>query len=328
MSTYHHVTAVTREVHDSLMGWARRLLNEAGLDTVEVYGQFPPPGTMASFLVMFPYRIGPEPKMSETAPGVSLLVKREPAADRVGWLPRPWAELGNATLAALELGFKPFPQVMQQLHPVRDALPYPRLETLAPPLRDWYESGEPAARKERGWTAETEGARFAIPPALGWKPGINLTARYIVVVGEPGRGTSERTSASAPIGLSALSVLTTGLHLENMLQVNLPPLPCTPELFSYCEALASACALMNDDAEVANKLRQAVQRVSAVSDLPVQLQPVHDLTNHEFAVLMQALQRPLQAALNLQLRLQLGARAFFEPSVATRIKTDQPRSPA
>ena len=62
---------------------------------------------------------------------------------------------------------------------------------------------------------------------------------------------------------------------------------------------------------------RAVQRDD---ELPVQIHPIHDLTNHEFALLMQALQKPLQAALNLQLRLHLAAQPLFTPSAAVQIR--------
>ena len=66
---------------------------------------------------------------------------------------------------------------------------------------------------------------------------------------------------------------------------------------------------------------EALQGENAVS---VQVVPVHDLTNMDFANLMQALQRPLQPALNLAVRLPLGAAVDLKPSVAPRFSAGDP----
>lgn len=316
MKTYSHVATVTREVHDALMRWARRLLQEADMDTVQVYGQFPPSGTVASHLVLFPYRVGPDPKMVESAPGVSLLTSRAPAVDRVGLIPRPWLDLGEALAHGLDAHFRPTPQVGGGRRSPGDALPYPRVAALPEPLRAWYERISEAQGADSRWVVRASDELYAIPPALTWRPGIVVTARYIAVVGEPGRGTSEGTSASAPIGLAALSVLTAGLHLENTMQVRLAPLPCEPELVQFTEALAASTG----DGTPA-RLTTALEATQREGDLPVSIFPMHDLTNHEFALLMQALQKPLQAALNLQLRLQLAAQVLFAPSLAVQVNT-------
>jgi hypothetical protein len=316
VSPFLHVANVTREVHDALMRWARRLLQEAGLESLEVYGQFPPVGTVASHLVLFPYRVGPEPKMVETSSGASLLGGRPLGSDRVNLVPRPWLELGAAFAACLQELFSLAPLVGHQRAPTGDLVPYPRLSTLPKPLQAWYLDAARGAPND--WLVDSEGMRFALPPALTWHPGIVVTARYIAVVGEPGRGTSERTSVSAPVSLSALSVLTAGLHMDNMLSVRLAPLPCEDILLRYGEALA-LCFDGGADPR-AGRLTEALRAVQRDDELPVQIHPIHDLTNHEFALLMQALQKPLQAALNLQLRLHLAAQPLFTPSAAVQIR--------
>ena len=312
MSAYLHVANVTREVHDALMRWARRLLQDAGMESIEVYGQFPPSGTVTSHLVLFPYRVGPEPKMVETSPGASLMGGRSVGSDRVQLVPRPWVELGAALAECAQTVFQLPPLVGAQRAPSGDPVPFPRVSALPPPLRDWYEAQDPSS----AWRLESDGVRFAPGPALNWHPGIVVTARYIAVVGEPGRGTSERTSVSAPVSLSALSVLTAGLHMDNMLRVRLAPLPCDVALIRYCEALAASAP---GEAR-SERLLTATRAVVQEDVLPVELFPIHDLTNHEFALLMQALQKPLQAALNLQLRLHLAATPTFAPAAAVHVR--------
>ncbi len=171
---------------------------------------------------------------------------------------------------------------------------------------------------------------YARPPSLMWRPGITITARYIAVANEPGRGTEERTSASPPIALSALSVLAAGVQLERTLEVPLPPLPYPSEMVSFVNAMADARALSGPDGEQeAARLRAAVKVIQAPAMAQVALIPVHDLSNHEFALLMQALQRPLQAALNIQIRLTLAGGPVFGPTSFVQVytKNQNPRTP-
>ena len=58
MNKLEYISLVTSSVHDAVEGWARSLLRDAGIETTEVYGQFPPEGSVASHIVLFPYRLG------------------------------------------------------------------------------------------------------------------------------------------------------------------------------------------------------------------------------------------------------------------------------
>ena len=58
MNQFAYISQVMSNVHESVEGWARDLLRAAGLETTEVYGQFPPEGSVASHVVLFPYRMG------------------------------------------------------------------------------------------------------------------------------------------------------------------------------------------------------------------------------------------------------------------------------
>ena len=55
MNHLEYVSAVASSVHEEIEGWARNLLRDAGIETTEVYGQFPPEGSVASHIVLFPY---------------------------------------------------------------------------------------------------------------------------------------------------------------------------------------------------------------------------------------------------------------------------------
>lgn len=326
MNIYKHVATVTSEVHDSLVRWARRVLIEADLEEVEVYGQFPPKGTVRSHVVLFPYRVGPEPKMMENAPGISLLTGSERMEERALFVPTPWLDLGNHMGAALERLF-PFVQTAarDRGRTLRRGSPYPFVDELPGPLRKWYSAAKPTAGQP--WTTTMMDRQVAIAPSLWWKPGIQVTIGYVAIAGEVGRGTqaTERTSASAPLALSALSVLATSVQIERELFTRLPPLPYPPELETFGQSLVKALEerKADGDLELAGKLRRAVNHISEHGETPYAIIPVHDLSNQEFALLMQAMQRPLQAALNLRLRLPLASRPVFGPSVAIEVRPTQ-----
>ena len=58
MNQFQYISEVMSNVHESVEDWARDLLRTAGLETIEIYGQFPPEGSVASHIVLFPYRMG------------------------------------------------------------------------------------------------------------------------------------------------------------------------------------------------------------------------------------------------------------------------------
>ncbi len=329
MNVYAHVAQVTREVHDGLMRWSRRVLMEAGYETVEVYGQFPPKGAVSSHIVLFPYRVGPEPKMMENASGVSLLRGADRNSERATFVPESWLELGTAIGSSLASVYPDAKPPTGRAPAARDPSPFPSLGAMPEPLRRWYETAKPGEDGEE-WTVTDGQFVFVRPPSLWWRPGITITARYIAVANEPGRGTEERTSASPPIALSALSVLAAGVQLERTLEVPLAPLPYPQELVTYTHAMADSRALAGPEGEAeAARLRAAIKVIQAPAMAQVALIPVHDLTNHEFALLMQALQRPLQAALNIQIRLTLAGGPVFSPSsfVSVMARNQNPRTP-
>ena len=316
MNTYRHIADVMRAVHDALMAWGRGLLRQADLEVVEVYGQFPPQGTVTSHMVLFPYWVGPTPKLLETGHGISVTHPAPHLSDgAVKFIPEGWLDLGQS-LAEVLGRFYPAgtpPQVGSKRIPY----PHPPIDTLPAPLKKWYEQQQADAKDP--WVTIINGQTYARPPALTWMPGFTLTVRYIAVASDPGRGTSQQTSVSAPLALPALSVLATGVHKERHLIVSLPPAPLPPNLEAYVNAILDSLG-----EEETEPLRSQFERLKKFEQNIVALLPVQDLSNHEFALLMQALQRPLQAALNVQIRLTLGARPEFKPSTLPVVPTKAP----
>lgn len=320
MNPYAHVSDITRTVHDSLVNWGRTKLGEAELETVEVYGQFPPEGMVSSYLVLFPYWVGPTPKMVEQGSPVSLLRQVKYGDGKINFIPVGWRRLGRRLQRVVDtLWTMPGP-----LHGVRVRdYPNPEVDKLPKPLAKWYTAREKARKKDdpegQPWVVEREGKKYAPPPSLMWKPGIHLVIRYIAVASDPGRGTSDYSSTAAPLALPALSVLATGVHLERRLKVKVSPPPLSKDFKSFLEAIVASTE--GDEKEKLVELQKMLQEPEEIG---IAIAPVDDLNNQEFALLMQALQRPLQAALNFQLRVVLGAYPMFEPGTVTRMRSPRP----
>jgi len=307
MNPYRHIAISTREYHEGLMAWCRRLLSDAGMESLEVYGQIPAKGLTTSHLVFFPYRLGPEPKVVESAPGTSLLRPRVPLPANHPFVPEVWLALGAAVVEAVEATF-PNPRYKDhpRNHPESNGV-YPPVSALPASLRAWYQEAEAAAGEP--WTVPGPAGPLARPPALGWRQGLGTMVRYIVLAHEPGRGTDERTSASPPVALSALNVILGAVHRERTVDVLVPPQPVPDGLMSYAEALAGA-----SDEPIAGRIRAALAEIQAPLLEQISLVPINDLNNREMIALMQSMQRPLQASLNLQMRYVLGSTAVFGPS--------------
>ena len=298
--TYQHVRKISDTIHDHLIGWARHILQEAGLDTIDVRSHFPTEGTTASSLVLLPYRLGPDPKVRETSSGISLYpaaLTGRPTSERI---PSLWRVVGEQIASAIDALMSPC--VGPQGLPVLAALPEP--------LRQWYEQEKSADP----WVVEIDGQELARPPALCWKPAFTMTVHYVAVATDPARGTTLRGEGAAPLAMSVLSVLAAGIHLEQTMSVRVEPMPVPGVLSRFVEALL---ACMTSDA--GRILKCAMSDLHNHERISIAIIPAHDLSNQEFALTMQALQQRLQAALNLLIRLRLGARPELSPGSAAHL---------
>lgn len=315
-----HTNIVTTAVHDELIRWSQGLLRQAGLESVDVWGRFPPEGTVRSHLVLFPYRVGPEPKSLENSRGASIMVRKALPSDKVARVPTPWRDLGKQLV---EASHGLFPPVTVDRPQTRKRFPFPTLSELPSALADWYASQDTQA--EDPWTMTHDGELYARAPSLSWFPGVSLFAHYIAVAGDPGRGVSDRTSDAPPLSLGALSTLTVGIQHERILNVELPAMPAPPELMGFVEAMRSAL-ISHDDEDLralGERMAETIVALSATEAYQFGIVPVHDLSMHEFALLTQALQRPLQAVLNFRIAFQLGATPVFAPGTVVSLPMPQ-----
>ena len=324
MNDYRYAAEVTTAVHVELIRWAGRLLHDAGLEVVDVWGRFPAEGTVRAHLVLFPYRVGPEPVMIDNAQGASLMGRIENSVKR--GVPTSWDKMGHL----VTLG-------VQRLYPdagnMNDrkwssASPYPVLDDLPGPMRDWYRMAD-AAEPKAGWVIRVDEYERGRPPSIKWRSGLTITAHYIAVTGDPGRGTTERTSDTAPLSLATLSVLATAIQLERGINVKMPPVPMPDLLRSYMPVLAESLEELGGETrdEIAAEIRDHYIKLTSPEVIQVGVMPLHDLSNQEFALLTQALQRPLQAVLNMRVRFKFGAGAMFEPTAAVKMAYQRESNP-
>ncbi len=317
--TLKHTSKVTGLVHDQLITWTSGLMRDSGLESVDVFGRFPPEGTVRSHLVLFPYRVGPEPKNLENSRGASILTHDPFPSDKVGRVPTPWRNLGKQMLDAVALIF---PETLSIDTPRRpNIMPFPRVKDLPKELGEWYAAEDPDEADPFVVTDDDE--RYARPPALHWRPGVSVWAHYIAVAGDAGRGVSDRTSDAPPLSLAALAVLTVGIQVDRVLEVELPPMPYDDRLRGYLTAMIDALGGMKKRPEaqrLCEELTETRAALDATATYKFGIVPVHDLNMHEFALLTQALQRPLQAVLNFRLAFSLGDGPVFQPSTVVSMR--------
>jgi hypothetical protein len=315
MNALEHISTVTSLVHEGMESWARSLLRDAGIETTEVYGAFPPEGTITSHLILFPYRVGPtESQVSQPEQHESLVGPRSKNLSRRGGVPSMWLDIGAAMSTVV---MEHFPRVSQTGRGKNMPHPNPRVDLLPEGMQAWYEKQKDSGKTD-AWTIERGGKRYARLPSLSWRPPVSIRMQYLVVVGEGARGTTDRTTNTAPIAVQTLSVLSAGLQWRRTITVRVPPAPYDRSIVPYCRAMAKT--LGGDDAET---LRDAVTSLNRKAEVTVTLLPGANLTNADFTGLMQAMQRPLQPTLHLGVQVALGGQAIFSPGVNAELRSDR-----
>ena len=312
MNQYRHAAVISEAVHDGLVTWARRAMEDGGLEEMEIWGRFPPEGTIRSYLVLFPYRVGPGPLLRDNAPGTSLFLGANASPEVLASVPTAWVQFANLMYEGIELIF-PTVAAYSPGQRITES-PYPRLSQLPGPLAEWYKKKMDDGDKEQ-WVIYS-GEPRARPPALAWRQGIYITVHYLAVAHDPGRGASTRTSDVAPVALAALSVLTAAIQLDPNLLVMVPARPLPADLSSFATAFVEAWEEKGGDAESIETFVAVKKVLEEPFQFDFSVDPMSDLNDQEFALLTQALQRPLQAVLNFRIRFPVGLHAEFLPSPA------------
>jgi len=317
MNTLEHISTVSTIVHEGLENWARTLLRDAGIETTEVYGSFPPEGTIASHIVLFPYRVGPaEAQLSSATRIESLLGSRAKNLAREGGIPSVWLDIGTAIT---EMITDHFPRRGKSARDRNVPHPIPPVSALPDGIREWYEKQKDDGT-ENSWVTTKGGKSNARLPSLAWQPPVTIRMQYLVVVGEGARGTADRSGASAPIAVQTLSVLAAGLQMRRQLTVQIPPAPFDRKIIPFVKGVAGVLG-----GEMADELKAGVQSLSRKAMVTVTLLPGSNLTNADFTGLMQAMQRPLQPTLHLGVQMALGGAPIFAPGINAEVVPHQIR---
>ena len=310
MNQFAYISQVMSNVHESIEGWARNLLRSAGLETTEVYGQFPPEGSVASHVVLFPYRMGgADSQIATPYKDLSLMGLRAHKGGVPG-MPPVWGILGELFTECI---MEKYPKMTKGPHAGKPH-PAPLVSRLPKPLADWY-----TAQQDTGtgssWVTDMAGEKFARLPSLTWVPGASIKVNYLAVVGEGARGTADR---DAPVAVQSMIVLTAGMQLQRGIEVRIPPPPFDRSILGYATAVGE---VLGDD-RVAEALVQ-LEDMDEDLYMPITLLPGNSLSNSDFTGLMQALQRPLQPTLHLAVSLSVGGTPSFTPGVNAAVRSEQ-----
>ncbi|MBM76200.1 MAG: hypothetical protein CMK59_12425 [Proteobacteria bacterium] len=310
MNQLEYISSTSTKIHEALEHWARELLREAGLETIEVYGQFPPEGAIASHIVLFPYRLGNSDTHLAQPHRETSLLGLDPSRIPTSGIPYIWRQIGKAISMCIH---QKFPKMTKGPYVGRPH-PAPRIDLLPEPLANWYhEQGDSGG--ENSWVTNIGGDLYARLPSLAWRSGVMIKIQYLIVVGAGARGTAERT---APIAVQALSILNAGMQFSNSISMRVPATPFDPKIASYAMAIAESL-----DHELGDELRLMLPDLDRKMDMALSLLPGASLTNADFTGLMQALQRPLQPTLHLALQANLGGLPVFAPGVSADLGTYQ-----
>ena len=156
MNQFAYISQVMSNVHESVEGWARDLLRSAGLETTEVYGQFPPEGSVASHVVLFPYRMGGADSQIATPYSELSLMGLRAHKGSVPGMPTVWGRLGELFTECI---MEKYPKMTKGPHAGKPH-PAPQISRLPQPLADWYD-----AQQDTGtgvsWVTELGGEQFA-----------------------------------------------------------------------------------------------------------------------------------------------------------------------
>lgn len=317
MNLYRTARLSATTVHQDLLAWARERLRKADLYGVECLGQIPAGNRTDPTMILMPFRVGADPKMTEMNHAVVPMGQENNDPARAAGAPDACLELAVTINRCFnELFPQMAPQMMRRPEmrggavmsaPLMARTP---LADLPEPMQRWYNerTNQHAEGEKSEWVQEGN-VRL---PRMGWLPGIPLLIRYIALAA--GQLPEHDPTTSPPLGVPALAVLSAAIFRERFFEVSLP-LPDPPdELPGLVEALAESfegrCTHSAD-------LRRIWEVTRGQFPHQVAILPQGEIANSDIAGLLQALQQPLQSAMSFQLRFQSGGEIVLRPGIAS-----------
>ena len=219
------------------------------------------------------------------------------------------------------------------------------LDSLPPRLRDWYKAAHEGQREVwesvamlvtpdpdpyEPWLYDVNGVEYARLPYLTWMPGFDMTFFYLLVGQGEARRDADWNPVDPPLSMPALTVISAGIQLERQLNLHANPWLISPYLIELIEILDEEVRPPDSldeepmDHDEPGALTELVHEASKPPPCKVALRPVHDLSNQEFSLLMQALQRPLEPAVNVSLGLKMGGGPRLTPGSVLGMASMEP----
>lgn len=279
-STLPHISRTIELVRSGLHSWMAEKLREGNVD-LSVTGSVT--GATSPTLVLLPYQIVLE--STPTNPSTPLMpVNQENPKDS---LPPVWRRAGLLMTHILVDTFPARPAKGPGIGPVD---PLPPLASLPKPIAAWYK----AAGED--WLVERNGTCARLP-MIEWQHAFSLAIRFAAIVPSGSKPTLDLDS----VQLRALALVAAAVRLGRHFRVDEPPFVQPGLLLDLMKAFSKV-----DHAD-AEELKEAVAILSAPRELTVGLAPHHDLSDQDLALMMRAMELPMQPAIVFSLRVALGA---------------------
>jgi hypothetical protein len=132
---------------------------------------------------------------------------------------------------------------------------------------------------------------------IEWQNAFSLAVRFVSIVPSSAKPMADLDG----LQLRALALVAAGVRLGRHFQVEEPPFATKGPLLDLMTAFAKV-----EHADAA-ELAEAVAAISRPRDLTVGLAPHHDLSDQDLALMMRAMDLPMQPAIVFSMRVALGA---------------------
>lgn len=279
-STLPNVSRTIEIVRAGLHTWMGANLAEGGVD-------LPVVGTLqagaAPALVLLPYQMVLE--STPTNPSTAIMpVTQENPKDA---LPPAWRRAGLLITRILVDTFPARPTKGPGIGPVD---PLPPLSKLPKPVAAWYKKSGDA------WIVQRD-EPCARLPMIEWTHPFSLAIRFAAIVPAGSKPTADLDG----LQLRALALVAAGVRLGRHFPVVEPPFVTPGPLLDLMTAFSKV------DHPAAAELAELVAAVAAPRDLTVGLAPHHDLADQDLALMMRAMELPMQPAVVFSMRVALGA---------------------
>lgn len=279
-STLPHVSRTIDIVRSGLHGFMGANLRAGGVE-LPVTGALSAAATPS--LVLLPYQMVLESTPTNATAAIMPVTQENPKDS----LPPAWRRAGLLITRILVDTFPTRPVKGPGVGPVD---PTPPLAGLPKPVADWYKKAGP------DWIVERGGPCGRLP-MIEWQNPFSLAIRFAAIVPSGSKPILDLDS----LQLRALALVAASVRLGRHFQVEEPAFVSKGVLLDLMTAFSKV------DHPAAEELAEVVAVLSRPRDLTVGLAPHHDLSDQDLALILRALELPMQPAVVFSMRVALGA---------------------